>query len=294
MQINPSLLTKATSIIRVPTSKGTGFSWVHYHMHLGKSIKAGLQPSGTTNYERTKSDKLIKQRRQEESESDDSDDNKQQDHVLENFVNNNDQHDNDQHGNGQHGNGQHVNVQRGNQHGNQRGGNRGRNDHDSDMSTSDDDDIDSDDDSDERPQEIQRQHAHIHNNVDIAIDAPGDHLDKFWKVIQLLNWTNASDGVVEPETVTGVINGMSRQQRQIIAQNYPMLLEQGMTLMESKIKNLVPNATDEVKKIIVSHIIGLGADWYNSCCGGSDIIEFVIQCNEYQDLDKYINAGVLH
>lgn len=272
MQINPSLLTKAKPIIHVSTSKGTGFSWVHYHMHLGRSIKTGLQPSDTTNYERTKSDKLIKQRRQEESESDDSDDdNKQQDRVLENFVNND---------NGQHDN--------------QRGGNRGRNDHDSDMSTSDDDDHNSDDDSDERPQEIQRQHAHIHNNVDIAIDAPGDHLDKFWKVIQLLNWTNASDGVVDPETVTGVINGMSRQQKQIIAQNYPMLLDQGMALMESKIKNLVPNDTDEVKKIIVSHIIGLGTDWYNSCCGGSDIIEFVIQCNEYQDLDKYIKAGVLH
>lgn len=155
--------------------------------------------------------------------------------------------------------------------------------------------IDSEDDNNDNIDEMVEQLAEILpirriNPMPIAIvepelDLTGDNEEVFWKMIDKFNWHNISDGLVNNANVQHTISKYTLNQRNLFKEYYNNLfgiLKEKLELDAMFARNNIVDDTEKAK--IISHIIGLGHDQFNTLSDDMEILQFLISMNECQSL----------
>lgn len=121
-----------------------------------------------------------------------------------------------------------------------------------------------------------------------VIQADGGFTDEqFWECIRTLNWCNVSDGEIVTADVMKIINKWPAQRRVKFVETYDTMFTAGKLQMTDDIKTLGIE-DDNIIDSIVSHVIGLGVDWFDNCCKGSGLLDFIVH-GEHQNLHDVVN-----
>jgi hypothetical protein len=130
----------------------------------------------------------------------------------------------------------------------------------------------------------------VANDVDIARlfeKVPQTEEDKqkfFWDTIRKLEWKYASDGIVNGAAVKSVFTHMPLHMKAIFRDVYSAKVILMMRAVENDglfPRNGVNLLEDKIK--IVSHIIAMGQDQYNSI--DMELLQYFVQQGECQSLD---------
>ncbi len=111
--------------------------------------------------------------------------------------------------------------------------------------------------------------------------------EQFWDCIRTLNWCNMSDGEIVTADILKIINKWPAQRRVKFIETYDTMFTAGKLQMTDDIKALGIE-DDSVVDSIVSHVIGLGVEWFDNCCKGSGLLDFIVH-GEHQNLHEVIN-----
>lgn len=121
-------------------------------------------------------------------------------------------------------------------------------------------------------------------NVEVELEAMDD-TEAFWKIISGLNWHNISDGIINPVTIRNIIAKYSPAHQVIFKECYANLfgiLKERLETDGMFTRNGIND--DDEKARIVSHVIALGQNQFNTLLDDMEILQFLITSNECQSL----------
>ena len=113
--------------------------------------------------------------------------------------------------------------------------------------------------------------------------------EKFWDIIGQFNWHNVSDGIIQRNVVTNVIERLSATDRRIFRDEYHKLIASTNQILElDGIFDRTNAISREVRATIMSHIIALGDDQYITLINDIEILQFLIEVGECQSLNALL------
>jgi|SRR3989344_234210 len=103
----------------------------------------------------------------------------------------------------------------------------------------------------------------------------------FWGLIRNLHWANASDLKMNLLAIKNQINSF----RPTIKMTFRVVYKQYADALMNKLNTIFVdrNLKEDEQKIIVSHVIGLGSEWYENIMDSPQMVEFLIDQNECQN-----------
>lgn len=142
-----------------------------------------------------------------------------------------------------------------------------------------------------RVREHVREHVHQAEpkvNIDAALDAmdPVDTHGKFWTIISSLNWRNMGEGVANAAAARRVINNLKPANRAVFKDMYKFyfMMLNGLLVTDGMFdRNNIDTFEDKAK--IVSHVIGLGHDTFETMMADLAFLQFLVEAGECQSLD---------
>ena len=115
----------------------------------------------------------------------------------------------------------------------------------------------------------------IHNYTD------NQKLEMFWRIIAGFNWCNKSDMEINRDHIRRQLANMSTLHQEIFESQYPRLHESLSAILSDRFAQL--EVSPEKQSMVTGHIIALGEDWFNTVIAGGEIIDYIIESDEYQD-----------
>lgn len=125
--------------------------------------------------------------------------------------------------------------------------------------------------------------------ADIPVDDNADAQEAFWGIIARLQWRNRSDGVMTARHVQNVVGILPPARKNLFRAHYKYMYDRLNRVLE--LDGTVERNNGDASTII-SHVIALGRDQYNTLSDDMELLQFLIITGECQSLDDMLPNDV--
>ncbi len=110
----------------------------------------------------------------------------------------------------------------------------------------------------------------------------------FWSTVEMFKWVNKSDGIMDIQSVLGLLHSMNSGRKQLFKKKYMKYYER----MDDHLCKNDLYLVDEPnhKKVVISHIIAMGKQVYKSCINDITLVYFMVNEGECQSFDCVVSS----